>query len=398
MHPRDRRLVRKVSPSDLKRYLWAHGWQMISTKRTDLIKFKSPLEFNIEGRKEHYEILVPLNEKISDFFRMIEIAIEDISLYYNKGFDDILSNILYFGDTYEIGVVSEGTSKGAMPLSRGIQLYEHWSDTIAYALCASLSPMTKKFARQNKDAKNYVERSLIGNNLPGSFIATVYCPLPYPKDKTLSGNLSNPLGREATLHILRGLQYLNESTIEGDAEPIIENYQMGFNFNMCGSLSKLIDVSEGGKLGINVILESAYEIPKDIVHTRFILDSSYKKYLDDAQEALNDVEIEDDPLPTEQELEGYVIQLKRDPNDEERTIKLIATAKGVSNVLPVKTILNEEMYQVAIDAHRNQQKVSISGILEKIGRFWYLKKPSNLRIDEDRPRKEEPFEKFLKRL
>ena len=259
---------------------------------------------------------------------------------------------MYFGDTYEIGVISEGTKRGAMPLPRGIQLYAHWCDTIAYAFCASLSPITKKFARQNKDAKNYVERSLIGNNIPGSFIATVYCPLPYPKDKTLSGNLSNPLGREATLHVLRGLHYLNESIIEGDAESIIKNYQTGFNFNMCGSLSKVIDISEGGKLDINVILEPAYEIPKDIVHTRFILDSSYKKYLDEAQDALNDAEIEEEPLPTEQELEGYVIQLKRDPNDEERTIKLIATAKGASNILPVKTILNEEMYQIAIDAHR----------------------------------------------
>lgn len=390
----DRYLVRKVSPSDLKRYLWAHGWQMNSTKRIDLIKFVSPSKSDIGGKKECYEILIPLNEKISDYYRMVEIAIEDISLYYDKDFDEVLSNILYFGDAYEIGILSEGTTKGAIPLPRGIQLYAYWSDTIAYAFCASLSPLTKKFAKQNKETKKYVERSLIGHNIPGSFIATVYCPLPYPKNKTLSGNLPNPLGREAALHILRGLQFLKESKIEDTAESIIKNYQIGFNFNMCNSLSKLIDISEGGKLDISIVLEPAYEIPKDIVDTRFILDSSHKKYLDDAQTALNDAETEEEPLPTEQDLEGYVIQLKRDPSDEERTIKIIATAKGLSNILPVKTILNEEMYQVAIDAHRTQQKVSIIGILEKIGRFWYLKSPTSLRIIEDRPRIEKSLEKF----
>jgi hypothetical protein len=385
MLPNDRHLVRKVIPSDLKRYLWARGWKMESTKRNDLIKFKS---------SDYYEVLIPLNDKISDYYRMMEIAIEDISLYYDKGFDDILSNILYFGDTHEIGVLAESTSKGVIPLPRGIQLYASWSDTIAYAVCASLSPITKKFTKQNKEAKKYVERSLIGHNTPGSFITTVYCPLPFPKDKTLIGNLSNPLGREATLHILRGLQFLSESKIEGDAESIIKNYQIGFNFNMCESLSKLIDISEGGTLDINVILETTYKIPKDIVNTRFILDQSHRKYLEEARDALNDVETEEEPLPTEHELEGYVIQLKRDPNDKERTIKIIATAKSLSNILPVKTILNEEMYQVAIDAHRTQQKVSIFGILEKVGRFWYLKAPSNLRIIEERQRTEEPFEKF----
>jgi hypothetical protein len=89
----DRYLVRKVSPSDLKRYLWAHGWQMNSTKRIDLIKFVSPSKSDIGGKKECYEILIPLNEKISDYYRMVEIAIEDISLYYDKDFDLYLIHI-----------------------------------------------------------------------------------------------------------------------------------------------------------------------------------------------------------------------------------------------------------------------------------------------------------------
>jgi hypothetical protein len=364
---------------------------MTPTKRIDLIKFSSPSTKDMDENPEYCEVLIPLNDRISDFYRMIEIAIEDLAIYYDKGFDEIISNILYFGDTYEIGILSEGTAKGAIPLPHGIQLYAHWCDTIAYAFCASLSPITKKFARQNKEAKKFVERSLIGRNTPGSFIATIYCPLPFPKDKALNGILPNPLGRVATLHILRGLQFLSESMIEGNSEALIKNYQIGFNFNMCSSISKLIDICEGGKLGINVELEPTYQLPKDIVDTHFIIDSSYKKYLDGAQDALNDVEIEEDPLSTELELEGYVTQLKRDPNDEERTIKIIATAKGLSNILPVKIILNEEMYQVAIDAHRTQQKISIVGTLERTGRFWYLKSPSNLRVAKELPR----IEKFL---
>jgi hypothetical protein len=172
-----------------------------------------------------------LNEKIRDFYRMVELAIENISIYYDKNFDDILQRILYFGDTFEISITSEETLKGTISIPRGILLYEHWRDTIAYGICASLSPLTKKFTRKNKEATNYIGKSLIGHNSPGSFIATIYCPLPIPRDSTLGGEPPNPLGRNATLHILRGLQYLNQSAIDGNAELIINNYRTGFNYN-----------------------------------------------------------------------------------------------------------------------------------------------------------------------
>jgi hypothetical protein len=163
---------------------------------------------------------------------------------------------------------------------------------------------------------------------------------------------------------------------------------------MCDSLLNLIDVGTGGKLKINAILEPAWAPPKDIIITYFILDSSYKKYLEEARDALNEDVVEEEPLPTEQDLDGYVIQLKRDPHDDERTIKMIATTKEISNILPVKTTLDEDIYQMAIEAHRTQQKISIKRRLEKVGRFWYLRNPSNLKIEEEESRPEKALNKF----
>jgi len=369
------------------RYLGSQGWGKATTKRMDLLKYRSPTPINEDN--EYFEVLVPLNDKIRDFYRMVELAIDNISVYYGESFNNTLSKVLYFGDAFEVGVISENTIKGAIPIPRGIALYESWRDLIGFGICASLSPLTKKFSRKNSEAIEYIGRSLIGRNSPGSFIATIYCPLPTSRRFTIDGDLIDPPGRIAVLHITRRLQHLSQSIAEGCAEPIIKNYCMGFNYNMCGSLLNLIDIGGEGKLNVGVTLEPSWDIPEDIIITRFILDSSCKKYLEEARDALNEDQQEEEPLSDEQELEGIVLQLKRDPSEDERTIRLAAITKEIPEMLSVKTVLDEDMYQIAIEAHRTQQKISIKGSLERGKKFWLLRNPSNLKVigKESRPEK-----------
>jgi hypothetical protein len=69
-------------------------------------------------------------------------------------------------------------------------------------------------------------------------------------------------------------------------------------------------------------------------------------------------------------------------------------AQGIPDILRVKTVLDEEMYQIAIEAHKAEQKISIKGCLEKGKKFWNLKNPSNLKIIENESRPEKALDKF----
>jgi hypothetical protein len=183
-------LIEQLDVLHLKNYVKDRGWIEEPFRREEVLKFKSPKPL-IEN--SYLEILIPSRKGLIDYNRIVEIAIESISAFEKRSFEDVLSQMLIFGDLLKFRISKQETKNGCIPISDGVALYQNACDLLIYSACAEISPK-KNFPRALKDAKDFVEDCLIGQSQYGSFIAKVHCKLERPKQENL-GRVSRSLNR-----------------------------------------------------------------------------------------------------------------------------------------------------------------------------------------------------------
>jgi hypothetical protein len=365
--------LKQIGSIRLKNYLKDRGWQEESFPRKELLKFRSPMPISSSNR--FIQLYIPANDEINDYDRIIEYALEGISAYENRSFDDVVSQMLNLGDSLKIEVSNMETAKGSIPLPKGISMYEGVRDLFVYSACAELDPITKNFRRKFKSAINLAEKCLIGQTQYGSFVANIYCPTRRPRDRTLFVEPTSPFERRVLLRILRGLDDINDSIEADNPDPIVNNYRNGLNSNMCNALITIIEIGMSSNIIITPNLEPIWPIPAE-VKDKYIINNLSKYYLEKASEILKG-----QPSEIERLLKGYILRLQRSEDEEEGTIELIVIDEDDPNInFRVKTKLEPDMYQMAIEAHRGKKNIRIRGMLKKLGSKWYLDSPSELEI------------------
>ncbi len=332
LHPK-RYPLEQVNIQNLKNYLKDRGWAEEQFGRAEVLKFRSPKPVQED---DYLEILIPSKRELIDYARIIEIAIESISAFEGRDFEDVLSQVLIFGDLLKVQISTLKTKTGSIPIDQGILLYERVNDLLVYSACAELS-LEKVVSRKLKEAMEFVETCLIGQSQYGSFIAKIHCQLERPQQRALFGGLTAPFGRKTLLRILRGFENIKESIQEKSPDPIVNNYREGLNANMCNTLADIIRIGLGNDLEFSTNLEPIFSIPDDI-RTYTSLHPSSEGYLREAADILKG-----EITKEKRELTGYVVQLRRKPEEKgekERIIRIFAL--GVEEkVLPVTIKLDD---------------------------------------------------------
>jgi hypothetical protein len=367
--------LREVNIQNFKNYLADRGWKEMPFRRDEVIKYQSP--YPLHGHK-YLEILIPARRDLIDYTRIIEIAIYTVSAFEGRSFEEVLSQILIFGDLFKVEIKSPETKLGSIPIERGILLYTSVRDLLIYSACAQISPQ-KIYPRKLGEAIEFVQNyDLIGQSQYGSFIANFHCQLKRPKQLDLALKFPTQFGREVLVRIFRGLKNTEEAVSKESPDPIVENYSRGLNANMCETLVDIIKIGSGRSLNFSANLEPKVQIPED-VRTDITLHPPSEGYLAQAAEKLMGEIIRE-----KREISGFVFQLRKKPGEigeRERFIRLLTLTEDMGT-LPVTIQLDERSYQLAIDAHKRMKKIQITGILEKIGRRWYLNEPEGLKIIE----------------
>ena len=362
----------QVNIQNIKNYLKDKGWTEEPFGRAEVLKFKSPQPIQEDS---HIEILVPSKRELIDYTRIVEVAIESISIFEEIDFEEVLSKILIFGDLLKVRISTPETKIGNIPINRGISLYESVSDLLVYSACAELNPQ-KSFSRKLKEANEFVGTCLIGQSQYGSFVANIHCRLERPKkpQTDLGGNIiSPPFGRQTVLRILRGIGNVEDSIREESSDPIVDNYREGLNANMCDTLVDIIRIGLGNDLNISVNPAPLWAIPSDI-HTDIVLQPAAQGYLIEASDILRA------EIPKEKcELDGYVFQLRKKPMEKEKIIRIL-TFDEEQDAIPVTIKPDDKSYELAIGAHKDSKRIRVTGILEKRGRIWYLNDPEGMKI------------------
>lgn len=371
--------IEQVSVQNLKNYLNDRGWNQEHFGREEVFKFKSPQP--IQGQK-YFEILIPSKKELVDYDKIVKIAVESISVYEGRSFEDVLIQVLSFGDLLKFRISTPNTKIGNIPMTDGIGLYQSISDFLIYGACAELSPQ-KSYPRKYREAKDLIKTCQIGQSQYGSFIANIQCRLQRPRTTGMdlelnfigSNPLEQPLGRKTVLRILTGLKNVNECIQEESSEPIVNNYKEGLNANMCDTLANIIEIGLGNEINISANLEPKWAFP-DNINTNYIIQPSSKGYLIEASDILMGENPEERIT-----LEGYVFQLKRKSPEEDNSIRMYLDEDG--EITPVEVKLDSESYDLAIDAHKYSQRIKITGILKKVNRKWYLNNPEGLEIFDE---------------
>ena len=367
--------IKQVNIQNLKNYLKDRGWEEEPFGRAEVLKFTSPHPIQ---ENKYLEVLIPSKRNLVDYNRVVEIAVDCISAFEKRDFEDVLSQILIFGDLLKVQISTPKTKVGSIPINQGISLYESAYDLLVYSACAELNPQ-KSFLRKFKEAMESVETYRIGQSQYGCFVANIHCQLDRPTQTALFRGLTAPFGRNTMLRILRGLESIEESIQEESPDPIVNNYRAGLNANMCDTLEDIVGIGLGNDLRFSTNLEPIIPIPEDI-RTDILLRPSAEGYLVEASEILKE------ETPKEKrELRGYVFQLRRKPEEDgekERVIRII-TSDEEGTALPVTIKLDEKSYQLAIDAHKDSKKIRVTGILEKKGRIWYLNNSEGIELIND---------------
>lgn len=363
--------IEQVNPQNLKNYLKDRGWEEETFGRTEVLKFRSPQPIQ---ENEYFEVLIPSKRELTDYNRVVEIAVDRISAFEERDFDDVSSQILFFGDLLKFRIPTPKTRIGSIPIKQGISLYKSVYDLLVYSTCAELN-LQKSFSRMLKDAMKSVETYRIGQSQYGSFVANIHCQLERPKvpQMDLQGNfIPTPFGRDVILRVIRGIMNVEESIRQESSDPIVDNYTTGLNANMCDTLVDIVDIGIGNDLNISVNLEPMWSIPSDI-YTDITLKPSAKGYLIEASEILKG-----DTPKEKRELVGYVFELRKKPQERVNLVRIVIFED--EGAIPVTINPDDDSYQLAIDAHKHSKMIRVTGILEKRGRSWYLDKPEGIKI------------------
>lgn len=368
--------LEQVKIQNLKKYLKDRGWKEEPFERVTALKFRSPRPIR---ENKYLEILIPGKRELIDYTRIIEIAIEAISAFEGRTFEDVLSQVLIFSDLLKVQISTSETKIGSIPINQGILLYECVNDLLVYSACAEIS-QKKTFSRKLKNATDFVGTCLIGQSQYGSFVANIHCRLEKPQQKDLaSWGLTTPFGREIILRIFRGLKNVEDSIQEESPDPIVNNYHEGLNANMCDTLVDIVRIGLGNELKVSTSLEPIFPIPDDIC-TDTSLRPSSEGHLRKAADILKG-----EIAKEKRELTGYVFQLRKKPRveGEKGGIIRILTFGDEEKALPVTIKLDDESYRLAIDAHKHSKMIRVTGTLEKVSRTWYLNEPEGLKITKE---------------
>jgi hypothetical protein len=82
--------LEQLSIHNLKNYLKDKGWKEVPFERVTTLKFRSPRPIR---ENERLDIFIPSKRELIDYTRMIELAIEAISAFEGRTFEEVLSQL-----------------------------------------------------------------------------------------------------------------------------------------------------------------------------------------------------------------------------------------------------------------------------------------------------------------
>lgn len=380
-------LARLVRPDDLRGYLLRRGWQQVRAESANIHRFQEADDGLI--------LIAPATTTGVDYGETVARVLGILAEYEQRSAYDILAQVSTPSDVIRAQVASVFTRDGTIPLSKCLKLVHGMHDLVTYSACAEMSPSPVPYhARKLKEALQLSEKARFGQTEVGSFIATLYFPVPIPEAPSVSlqGEMfppppaPSPLPppeRRVIARIVRGLAKVAVAAREHDYRVLMDAYADGFSSNMCESLSSLFGAFPGGSCTFSADFDPIYDAPADVPTGPITISTDAVPMLNEAAERLQPTE-----PPRTAEVDGYVTTLHHDWYDgddddegDQEPFRVWVLWNDRGKVKKVQFDLDPDTHTKAVYAYQQKTRVRVEGTLERHGRKWVLMSPSNFRSE-----------------
>ncbi len=362
----DERALNKVSPSALSAYARAAGWAKDEP-------YGDHSDVYVSG--EAPEIIIPRTQRLGDYAdvvsRLIEIFAETAETDALSLYRDL---IIADRDVVRVRAAPEGAD-GAVTLDDGVNLITGARDMVLAAACSLREPRPFFRPRANREAIDYMRRVHLGQTERGSYVVTLLTPvvpLPMRQASLLDSETDGPrVDRRVTQRLIEAVtaaQKAAERTSSGDADAFFEAVEHGASANLCEAVATLIKPFGGIDVSLTWALTYPMRVPRKTV--RF--GAADAPILREAARSLRERKPKRMPeRKPDMRLKGRIQRLTRDDLETDGTITLGTNVEG--RAVSIEAALNRSDYDHAIQAHKSNAVVVITGDLEPFEGQWRLR-------------------------
>ncbi|MFE2703236.1 hypothetical protein [Streptomyces mirabilis] len=379
-------IARHLTDRQLALALQSNGWQKYGGQE-DLYSRWRPIALGGERVKG---VLLPQDTETDDYLELLSQAVAQAWKIGDAGIRSILERaaaVHSLGDEVKFHKETQ-SHRGTIPWTAGEDLHSGAQKSMAVGAKTRKSKAAYFGNANSFIAKSFLDSVLMGQTEVGSYVITAYVPPEevYTERKVNQGEtiplVGRHTGREITLGMVDALSAARESVdhfnASGSTYGFLDNVRRGVCYELTQAVRSLIRDSEGAE--IEVELNSADDLFSGAPVQRHRLEFSPSDY--SALETAGNVFAATAAAEYVTVL-GSVTQLERPKPGDPGVVRLDVFSGSRANKMRVR--LKVEDYDLAVDAHRNNLALRISGRQEVEGRYFWLYDPEILELVQIRP-------------
>ncbi|MCX6011850.1 MAG: hypothetical protein NTV30_00240 [Chloroflexi bacterium] len=372
----DRDVFDSLRPDAISNYLRVNGWSEIRRVDGELTILGKA---NREGKNQL--IWMPVSEQFSDYVPMVSRLIKTVADTEDKSEQQIMDDLqtVAIGDVIRVRTFNPlDIHDHTIPLADGVSLLRR-SRMITMAAASSTVKKLPVHPRQPASEVNQFVRNLrLGQSERGSYMIRLIAPITeVPETGELNGIPEKiPFTRRVIMELvksLNALKYVAEDNRDRGRflfNTFREAVPSGVSANLCEAL---IDVEEKeafvNPIEVSVTWSYVLKFPEHLPTVPIHFDSSVFPYL---RQAAKEFRAKNPEIVT---VKGWIHTLEKESRSGPGNIRIIGVASGKHR--SVRVHLDSETYNMAIDAHKKDELVSVTGTLVADGALYKLENPTN---------------------
>ena len=358
--PKDQ--VESLRPRDVQRYLNGEGWVINEGESSPVASVYRNSNFG------GVEILLPLRRDFADYALRMADVVQSLATLHRKSIWEVLNGLSGPpSDVLRLRVSTSETTLGNMPLDEGIRLLRGGRDMLLSAACNVVRPQAIQPEKSFKDARNFINECRLGQTERGSFVATIFAPVPPTLQQHSSmgedevfREATEPFARRVTTRLMSGLELVDHAVKEARLDPILDGVENGVSANLCDAVVAMRPSGDQSRVDIRMAWSRSRPRLASGVPDVVTFGRADFEIIEEAGRRLRERD-----RPERERYEGNIVELRSliaSLYDDLGGKIVLRTFIG-GQIARIKVVLNQDDYRKACDAHRDDRRVSVTGII-----------------------------------
>jgi hypothetical protein len=362
-----------IRVADLRAYLLAQGWKIRPFKRPQVIYFEGPPAD--DGKP--LILLIPASEQLRDYPDRVEEILNTLTVLEMRPLPEVIRNIVTpTADILQIRLAGPETRTGTLGLGFITGFVSGMKDLLVFAACSQFEPKPF-YPRALREAVEFADRCRFRPASNGSFQVDVEAPLTPPANQMQIDLGDYPIERFVLTTLMQGLGELQKAIDAGETSSLLANLPRGVSANLCEAILRMKPDTSEVTWEISISWSPSWPMhAASIPRSVRIQDRSFEQ-ISAIGRALRAGKKQRRGL-----LRGKIVRLSgRDPvHGEAGPLSVLLAVDAADAPARVKILLNPEQYREAAAAHLNGYRVTVEGILDRVGRSWHLLDVSDFHV------------------